>query len=354
MRSALGSMPAWSWIAPLAAALLLAGVALGFGGIYLLAVATALIACVAAAVHHAEIVARRLGEPYGSLVLAVAITVIEVGLIVALMLSAGPGSATLARDTVFAAVMIILTGMVGICLLVGGRKHREQAFGLYGTSAALTTLAAIAVITLILPNYTAYSSAQLAFTAAASLVLYGSFLKLQAVSHRDYFLPVGAGSDKEPAEAPAAGAARASAVLMVLSLAAVVLSAKALAPAVEAAVAALGAPRAVVGIVIATVVLAPEAMAALRAARADELQTSLNLALGAALASIGLSIPTVAVLALATGWTLELGLDAKATVLLLLSLFVTTISLGTGRTTALQGTVHLVLFAAYLFTTIVP
>ena len=354
-------MPAWSWIAPLAAWLLLAGVAFGLGGAYLFLVAAALVASVVSAVHHAEVVAHRVGEPFGTLILAVAITVIEVGLIVALMISGGPAASALARDTVFAAVMIILNGMVGLCLLMGGRRHREQSFGLYGTSAALTTLAAIAVLTLVLPNYTStvpgpyYSAPQLAFIAVVSLVLYGSFVKLQAVSHRDYFLPVGAGADEAAhAEPPTVAQARASALVMLASLAAVVLSAKALAPAVESGVAAMGAPVAVVGVIIAMVVLAPEATAALRAARADRLQTSLNLALGSALASIGLSIPTVAVLSLATGWTLELGLDAKAQALLLLSLFVTALSLSTGRTTALQGTVHLVLFAAYLFTTIVP
>ena len=361
MRAALASMPKWSWIAPLAAWVLLGGVAAGYGGAYLVLVAIALVGSVVAGVHHAEVVAHRLGEPYGTLVLAVAITVIEVGMIVALMAAGGPGSAALARDTVFAAVMIILTGMVGLCLLMGGARHREQAFGLYGTSAALTTLAAIAVLTLVLPNYTvsapgpAYSPAQLAFIAVISVVLYGTFVMLQTVSHRDYFLPVETeGNAEVHAQPPTKAEAWASAVLMVAALAAVVLCAKALGSAIEAAVAWAGAPKAAVGIVIAAIVLAPEATAALRAARADRLQTSLNLALGSALASIGLSIPTVAVLSLFTGWELALGLDQKSTVLLLLSLFVTTLSLGTGRTTVLQGVVHLVLFSVYLFTTVVP
>ena len=354
-------MPMWSWIAPLLAWMLLGGVAMGLGGAYLVLVALALVGSVIAGVHHAEVVAHRLGEPYGTLVLAVAITVIEVGLIVALMVSGGSGTAALARDTVFAAVMIIINGMVGLCLLMGGARHREQAFGLYGTSAALTTLAAIAVLTLVLPNYTvsapgpAYSPAQLAFIAVVCLVLYGTFVMLQTVSHRDYFLPVGTdGSEESHAEPPSDREAWASAVVMVVALAAVVLCAKALGPAIEAAVAWAGAPKAAVGIVIAAIVLAPEGTAALRAARADRLQTSLNLALGSALASIGLSIPTVAVLSLATGWELALGLDQKSTALLLLSLFVASLSLGTGRTTVLQGIVHLVLFAVYLFTTIVP
>jgi Ca2+:H+ antiporter len=360
MKSIYG-IPLWSIAVPLVAWLLLAGIVAGLGGAYLVLVAIGLIASVITAVHHAEVVAHRVGEPYGTLVLAIAITVIEVALIVSLMLTGGPATTALARDTVFAAVMLILNGMVGLCLLVGGTKYREQAFGLYGVSAALVTLAAISVLTMVLPNYTVsvpgpfYSASQLAFIAVVSLVLYGTFVLVQAVRHRDYFLPVAAVQDEEAhAEPPSVGVTLASAGLLLLCLAAVVLLAKALAPTMETAVLAAGAPPALVGIIIAAVVLLPEGWAALRAARANRLQTSLNLALGSALASIGLTIPTVAIVSLVTGWTLTLGLDIKSTVLLVLSLFVTTISLGTGRTTVLQGVVHLVLFAVYLFTTIVP
>jgi Ca2+:H+ antiporter len=360
MKSA-SRIPLWSIALPLVAWLLLAGIVAGLGGAYLVLVAIGLIASVITAVHHAEVVAHRVGEPYGTLVLAIAITVIEVALIVSLMLTGGPATTALARDTVFAAVMLILNGMVGLCLLVGGTKYKEQAFGLYGVSAALVTLAAISVLTMVLPNYTVsvpgpvYSASQLGFIAVVSLVLYGTFVLVQAVRHRDYFLPVGAVQNEEAhAEPPSAGVTLASAGLLLLCLAAVVLLAKALAPTIETAVLRAGAPPALVGIIIAAVVLLPEGWAALRAAKANRLQTSLNLALGSALASIGLTIPTVAIVSLMTGWTLTLGLDVKSTVLLLLSLFVTTISLGTGRTTVLQGVVHLVLFAVYLFTTIVP
>ncbi|MGZ5089996.1 MAG: calcium:proton antiporter [Burkholderiales bacterium] len=354
-------VPLWSIAAPIVGWLLLVGAALGLGGAYHLLVAVGLIASVLAAVHHAELVAHRVGEPYGTLVLAIAITVIEVALIVSLMLAGGPATAALARDTVFAAVMIILNGMVGLCLLVGGTRFREQEFGLYGVSAALTTLAAIAVLTMVLPNYTVsvagpvYSPSQLAFIAVVSLVLYGTFVLVQAVRHRDYFLPVEAPGDEEVHASPPTGKATAlSAVLLLACLGAVVLLAKSLAAMIEAAVASVGAPKALVGIIIAAVVLMPEGLAALRAARANRLQTSLNLALGSALASIGLTIPAVAIVSLMTGWTLELGLDIKSTVLLLLSLFIATLSLSTGRTTLLQGVVHLVIFAVYLFTTIVP
>ena len=357
------ALPWWSVVAPLAGWALLVGMWLvGHSGGFLVAVlAAGMLGCVLAAVHHAEVIAHRVGEPYGTLLLAVAVTIIEVALIVSLMLSGGPATTALARDTVFAAVMIILNGMVGLCMLVGGSRFGEQRFGLYGVSASLATLAAIAVLTLVLPNYTTtvagpfYSVGQLAFIAVVSLVLYGTFVLVQTVRHRDYFLPKEATDNREAHAAPPSDrVAVASLALLMACLAAVVLLAKSLAPSIEAAVASAGAPVAVVGVIIAAVVLLPEGLAALRAARANRLQTSLNLALGSALASIGLTIPAVAIVSIATGWSLTLGLDNKSSVLLLLSLFVATLSLGTGRTTVLQGVVHLVIFAAYLFTTIVP
>lgn len=354
-------LPRWTVAVPALGWAVLAAAWAGLGGWFMLLMTAALISSVLAAVHHAEVVAHRVGEPYGTLVLAVAITAIEVALIVVLMLAGGPATAELARDTVFAAVMLILNGMVGLCILAGASRYGEQTFGLLGVSASLATLAAIAVLTLVLPNYTTsvpgpvYSPAQLGFVAVVSLVLYGTFVLVQTVRHRDYFLPPEAEADLHAhAERPSVRVALISGGLLMACLILVVLLAKALAPAVEAAVAAAGAPKALVGVIIAAVVLLPESVAAFRAARANRLQTSLNLALGSALASIGLSIPAVAIVSLATGWTLSLGIDAKSTVLLLLSLMVATISLGTGRTTVLQGAVHLVLFAVYVFTTIVP
>ncbi|HEV2612603.1 MAG TPA: ionic transporter y4hA [Noviherbaspirillum sp.] len=358
-------LPIWSVASPGIAWFLLAVSLLGAGdalGLFFTALLVAgLFAGVLAAVFHAEVVAHRVGEPYGTLVLAVAVTAIEVALIVSLMIAGGEETTGLARDTVFAAVMIILNGMVGICLLAGARRHGEQTFGLYGVSAALATLAAISVLTMVLPNYTTtalgpvYSNSQLAFIAIVSLVLYGTFVLVQTVRHRDYFLPAVAVADEEVhASPPSARMAAVSAALLLACLASVVLLAKSLSPTLEAAVSAVGAPKAVVGIIIAAVVLLPESIAAYQAARANRLQTSLNLALGSALASIGLTIPAVAIVSLMTGWTLSLGIDVKSTVLLLLSLIVATLSLGTGRTTVMQGTVHLVIFAVYLFTTIVP
>ena len=359
-------IPLWSVSFPIVGSLLLAlylsGAAFeGVNGLITGMTAMVLVGSVLAAVHHAEVVAHRVGEPFGTLVLALAITIIEVALIVSLMISGGPATAELARDTVFAAVMLILNGMVGLCLLVGASHYREQTFSLYGVSAALTTLAAIAILALVLPNYTVtvpgpvYSSSQLLFVAVVSLVLYGIFVLVQTVRHRDYFLPPDAHTGQSTHLSPPSNSlAITSAVLLFISLVVVVVLAKLLAPSIEKAVLTLGAPKAVVGIIIAAVVLMPEGMAAYRAARANRLQTSLNLALGSALASIGLTIPAVAAVALINGWTLTLGLDLKSTVLLMLSLFICALSLGTGRTTVLQGSVLLVLLITYLFTTIVP
>ncbi|HEY3918794.1 MAG TPA: hypothetical protein VGL83_13430 [Stellaceae bacterium] len=351
-------LPLWTWLAPLCAWALLAAFAAAPHPALQAAIGVALIACVLAAVHQAEIIAHRLGQPLGAVVLALAVTVIEVALIVALMLAEPQETTALARDTIFAEVMIILNGVVGFCLVLGGTRHHEQAFGVHGVSAALAALATLAVMILILPNATiqapgpAYSPSQLAFVGIVSLVLYLVFVFVQTVRHRNYFAE---DEDEGADEAVPPGAVAAICLLLLLAcLGAVVLSAHDLAPTIEATIDAAGVPRAVLGVVIGVIVLLPESLAALKAAFADRLQTSLNLALGSALASIGLTIPVVAAVALAQGWTLALGLDLKEMILLALSLLVAITSLGTGRTTILQGAVHLVIFAVYLFTTIVP
>jgi Ca2+:H+ antiporter len=313
-----------------------------------------------AAVYHAEVVAHRVGEPFGTLILALAVTVIETALIVSVMIAAPEEKAGLARDTVFAAVMIVCNGIVGACLLWGGAQHREQGFQLQGASAALAVLAALTSLTMILPNYTAtdlgarYSTSQLIFAAIVSLVLYCSFVFVQTVRHRDYFLPVKS-SEPEAHMAPPTGRATAvSAGLLLVALVAVVGLAKVLTPTVEFGISYAGVPKAVVGIVIAALVLLPEGLAALKAAGSNRLQTSLNLALGSALATIGLTIPAVAAVSLVIGQPLDLGLDGKEQALLALTLFLGVITLGTGRTTVLQGIVHLVIFAAFLFFAVVP
>ena len=356
--------PWWAWTWPvLAWVVLIAAAVLGTGGLFAAPLAfgmnsIALIATVFAAVYHAEVVAHRTGEPFGTLVLALAVTVIETALIVSVMLSAPVESAGLARDTVFAAVMIVCNGIVGACLLAGGARHREQAFQLQGANAALAVLAALTVLTLVLPNVASpgptFSTPQLAFEAIVSLALYGSFIFVQTVRHRDYFLPVGNGDEEAHAPPPSNRTALVSASLLMLALVAVVGLAKALTPTVELGVARAGVPKEVVGIIIAALVLLPEGLAAVKAARADRLQTSLNLALGSSLATIGLTIPAIAALSIALRQPLELGLNAKEQVLLALTLLVSVITLGTGRTSVLQGIVHLLIFAVFLFFAVAP
>lgn len=351
----------WTSWTPPCALIVLGATAMYPSGALLVLAAVALAGAVFSAVHHAEIIAHRVGEPLGTLVLAVAVTVIEVSLIVSVMVSGGPDKATLPRDTVFAAIMIIANGIVGLCLLTGGMRHFEQGFQLQGASAALAVLCALSLLTLVLPGFAStvpgptLSTSQLVFVGSVSLVLYVTFVFVQTVRHRDYFLPDVPDSDENHhASPPSTAAAWLSLVLLLLALIGVVGLAKMLSPAVEAAVARAGAPEAVVGVVIAALVLLPEGLAALRAARANRLQTSLNLALGSALATIGLTIPVVAAVSLFIGQPIALGLDPKEIVLLVLTLLVSVITLGTGRSTLLQGVVHLVIFAVFLFLSFVP
>lgn len=349
----------WIWLPPFAgaASLLLGGAA----SIPAVVLGIVLIVTVLAAVHHAELIAHKVGEPFGTFLLALAVTVIEVGLILTLMLQGKAGAETLARDTVFSAVMIILNGLLGAFILLGALRHREQSFQQVGVSASLATLCTLTVLTLVLPNFAAsergpyYAPSQLAFVAIVSLLLYLTFVMVQTVRHRGYFLPPGGeAAEEEHAAPPTNRQTLISGVLLVACLVEVVLLAKALAPAIENGVAAAGAPHAVVGVVIAALVLLPESVAAVRAAMANRLQTSLNLALGSALATIGLTIPAVAMLSLSQGLPLALGLDSKGVVLLSLTLLVTTQSLATARTTVLQGVVHLVIFGVFVFITLVP
>jgi Ca2+:H+ antiporter len=354
--------PPWTWLVPIAGWATLAASLAIHHPLFAALEGVVLLASVIAAVHHAEVVAQRVGEPFGTLLLALAVTVIEVALIVSLMLIGGAATVALARDAVFGSIMIALNGTVGACLLLGGSRHGEQSFGLYGVNATLAALATISVITFLLPNATttvpgpSYSTSQLVFVGMVSLVLYAVFVLVQTIRHREYFLPQGnlSPDGEERAPLPGTGATIVSGILMLVCLVAVILLAKKLAPAIEGAVAEVGAPKAVVGVIVAVIVLAPETLAALKAAHANRLQTSLNLALGSVMAAIGLTIPAVAALSIITGWRLVLGLDSDGTVLLALSLLVATLSLGTGKTTVLQGAVHLVIFGVYLLTIVVP
>ena len=319
---------------------------------------------VLAAVHHAEVVAHRVGEPFGSLVLAVAVTLIEVGLIVTLMVAGGPDTASLARDTVFAAVMITCNGIVGLSLLLGALRYGLLQFNAEGSGAALATVVTLATLTLVFPTFTTsepgpeFSPSQLAFAAVTSLVLYAMFVLTQTVRHRDFFLPVeaevGTSAVDEHAAPPSAGATRASLALLTVSLVAVVGLAKVESPAIESGVEAAGFPQSFVGVVIALLVLLPETISAVRSARRNRVQVSLNLAFGSAMASIGLTIPAIAVASIWLEGPLELGLGPTQIILLLLTVVVGVLTVVPGRATRLQGGVHLVLLAAFLFLAVNP
>ena len=355
-------MTAWTWLVPaLSSALLVVAIAAGVSPVVALLCGIALLGAVIVAVHHAEVVAHRVGEPFGTLVLAVAVTVIEASLILSMMFAGGKDTATLPRDTIYAAVMIICTGVVGICVLVGGLAHHEQTFRVEGAGAGLAALIVMTVLTLVLPAFTTttaggtLSPSQLTFVAVASIALWTIFVFIQTVRHRDYFIPArDSGNLEVHAEPPTIREAWQSFGLLVVSLVAVVGLAKMLSPTIEHAVVAAGAPPVVIGIVIAMLVLLPETWAAARAARANRLQTSMNLAIGSALASIGLTVPVVVVAAVLFNLPLTLGLDAKDLVLLGMTLLVSVVTLGTGRTHVMQGAVHLVMFAAFLFLALVP
>ncbi|MDR6568969.1 Ca2+:H+ antiporter [Chitinophaga ginsengisegetis] len=356
------TLPLWCLISPVIGLALLGFAGEQQSGVLSAVMGLALITVVLSAVHHAEVVAHKVGEPYGTLILALAITVIEVSLIVSIMLNEADQGATLARDTVFAAIMLILSGIIGMSLFIGGYRFKEQAYIKAGVSAALVALTAISVLTLVLPNYTTteagpvYSSSQLIFVAIISLVLYGGFVAVQTVRHRDYFLPKDAApGDEDTHAAPPSGlTTTVSLVFLLIALAVVVLLSKKLSPVIETIVVNLGAPKSLVGVIIAAVILLPEGLAAIRAASQNRLQTSLNLALGSALASIGLTIPAVAIVAHTLDFRITLGIDAKSTLLLILSLFTISISFNAGKTNILQGIVLLVILATYLFITVVP
>jgi Ca2+:H+ antiporter len=332
---------------------------MGTGVIYDVIAGILLTGSVLSAVHHAEVVAHKVGEPYGTIILALCITIIEVALIISLMVAGGEQAITLARDTVFAAVMIILNGIIGICVLVGGVKYYEQFFARTSATTYLVSIVSILVITLVLPNFTSsvngpfYNDAQLIFVSIACLIIYGVFLMVQTVRHRNYFIV----PDEESGEEhyiPNKTQAILSFFFLVICLVIVVLMAKGLSKTIEDMVQGVGAPKSLVGVIIAAVILLPEGLAAIRAARNNQIQSSLNLALGSALASIGLSIPAVSVVCIMYDIPLVLGLDKKDIILLSLSVFIVMLSLSRGKTNILYGTVLLVNLAAYIFTVIVP
>ncbi len=396
-NSVVHGLPRWSLaVPPLALVVLVLSWGRDLGVILLVLVCAGLGAAVIAAVHHAEVVAHKVGEPFGTLILALAVTVIEVALIVTLMASGGDKAASLARDTVFAAVMITCNGILGLSLVVGSLRHRTQQFRVHASGSALAVITALVTLSLVLPTFTTstpgatFSSAQLAFAGVVSLVMYGVFVFVQTIRHRDYFLPVeneavaepprtvqkraevqevdaevgadvvaeiveGEDDDEEThAAAPSGRVALVSLGMLFLCLIAVVGLAKTVSPKLEDAVESAGAPVAVVGVIIALLVLLPETVAAVRAALRNRLQTSLNLALGSALASIGLTIPAIALASIWLDGPLVLGLSGTEMVLFALTVVISQLTLATGRATLLQGATHLMVFSAFLFLAVSP
>ncbi|WP_433012447.1 calcium:proton antiporter [Kribbella sp. CA-294648] len=384
-NSVVHGLPRWSLaVPPLALVVLVLSWGRKPGAVLLILICAGLGAAVIAAVHHAEVVAHRVGEPFGTLILALAVTVIEVALIVTLMASGGDKAASLARDTVFAAVMITCNGILGLALVVGSLRHKTQEFRVHASGSALAVMTALVTLSLVLPTFTTstpgatFSGPQLAFAGVASLVMYGVFVFVQTIRHRDYFLPVVDTTEAEAAStppaveesraaderdeeqdelhaaAPSGKVALVSLGLLFGCLVAVVGLAKTVSPKLESAVESAGAPLAVVGVMIALLVLLPETVAAVRAALRNRLQTSLNLALGSALASIGLTIPAIAIASIWLSGPLVLGLGSKELVLFVLTVVVSMLTLATGRATLLQGAVHLMIFSSFLFLAVSP
>ena len=364
--SAHGPMPRSAWIFPALAVVLFAvGTGLGLtftpsagGLLYAAVLLTILFGTVFAAVHHAEVIAERIGEPYGTLLLTLAVTIIEVALIATIMLGDKPVPA-LARDTVFAVIMIVCNGLVGICIFIGGLRYKEQDFQVSGANLYLSVLFVMATITLIMPNYTltapgpVYSAAQLGFVSVVTLLLYGVFLYTQTIRHRDYFINEAGGASTDGSHLSNRMLAISIALLLV-SLLAVVLLAKKFSLVVDIAIASIGAPPAFAGVLVALLILLPEGVAAVAAARNNDLQKSINLALGSSLATIGLTVPAVAVVAYALDKRLVLGLSVQDMVLLVLTFVISMLTFGTGRTNILFGLVHMVVFAVFLFMVFVP
>jgi Ca2+:H+ antiporter len=344
----------WTYVVPLISGAFYLLAPIGDNWLINLIAVLCLVGGVLASVHHAEVVAHRVGEPYGTIILAVAVTLLETSIIISLMLAGGSGADTYARDTLFAAVMLILNGLLGISMLIGALKFREQSFETKSVTIALVSLVSILILTLVLPNYTTsisgptYSKPQLVIVTVACIIIYASFIFTQTVRHRHYFLAESSGEEKHVSR----NETIASLILLLLCLGIVVMLAKKLSPVIEKSVVNAGLPTALVGVAIAAVILLPEGIAAIRAAKRNQFQTSINLALGSALASIGLTIPTVAIFCNIMDLPLVLGLDQKSMILLGLSVFTVMLSLNKGRTNGLYAIVLLVNLMMYVFTII--
>lgn len=323
-----------------------------------------LVGTVFSAVHHAEVVALRVGEPFGSLILALSVTVIEVGMIVVLILGSPDTTQNLARDTVFAAVMITTNGIVGIALLIKTLRQRIATFNAIGVGGALATLVALSTLTLALPTFTTsspgptFTHLQLGFAALASLILYLTFVGVQTIRHRDYFLPPPRENQTVAPEdhvaPPSTKASLQSLAGLIISLVAVVGLAKVTSPLIQGFVNDRGLPQMMVAISIALIVLLPESISAFKAARFGRTQTSLNLAYGSALASIGLTIPAIALISILFSYEVNLGLSGAELVLMALTFLVSTLTVVTGRATLLQSVIHLSIFGSFIFFAATP
>jgi Ca2+:H+ antiporter len=366
-------IPVWTWAVPIAGLVFFAlASSLGFDDTFgssaigiMLAVLLVplLIFSVFASVYHAEDVAHLTGEPVGTLVLTLSVVIIELALIVSLTMT-GKAAPTLVRDTVFSIVMIVTTGLVGLCIITGGLRYitgavryREQIFDVTSAKIYLAVLFVLCSITLVLPNYTnsapeqVYTDSQLAFVSIATIALYLLFIYTQMVLHRDYFT-----GERDPSDVAAPNARKIIVAigLLAIALIAVILLAKLFAVLISVGVDALGASPALKGVIVAAIVLTPEAISAVRAAHRDDLQKSINLALGTTLSTIGLTVPAIAAVNVFLHQPLVLGLEQRDVALLVTTLGASILTFGTGRTNVLFGFLHLVLFGMFLVLVIVP
>lgn len=357
-------MISWIDVMPYLSLAVLAGImVIGNLGIFASSVAILFLAIsVMVAVYHAEEIAHNIGEGLGTIVLALSVTVIEVGLILSLMSAGGEGASAVARDTVFSAVIILLNGIVGLCLLLGGLKYKEVGFQFRGANSLLLVIITLAVFCFVLPNYTTsivgpfYNASQLYFISVICILLYLSLIVVQTRTHTYYFQSEAEEKPKTEQPAPKLPARK---VLMnfgalFVGLVAVIGLAKFLAPMIENSLTFIGAPKTILGLLIATIVLLPEAITAVTAARDNRLQTSLNLALGSGVASIALTIPVVSMYSIWTKQPIMLGLDNKNVVFLVLTIVASSLTLGSGKATALQGIVHLIIMAAFFAVNFIP
>ena len=327
----------------------------------------AMLWCAFGVVRHADCLAELLGEPYGTLILTLSVISIEVSLIASIMLL-GENEPALARDTMFAVLMIILNGMVGIALLLGAIRHREQHYNLQGAKAFLAVIVPLSAMTLVLPNFTqstagpTFTFVQGAFFGTSTIVLYAVFLVIQTARHRRHFMQPGERAQaptphrdplalEEGSHEPTHHEIRSvgyHAVFLFLTILPVVLLSKKLAAFVDFLTETLGAPAALGGLVIALLVLCPEGLSSLQSALRNRLQRSVNILLGSALATIGLTVPAILAIGLITGKSIELGLEPVEMLMLILTLAVCSLTFSGGRTNVLQGAVHVVLFLAYI------